>query len=67
MDHQIGPTLKRRWRQLGINARCKVTAMGLIHQHRPALLMQQRDQRTWIRGIALIGGMQQHGCSDGLS
>ena len=60
MHHQIGPPLQRTWGQLWIHVCSEMTAMGLIHQHGPAPLLQASDQRCRVKPIALIGGMHQH-------
>ena len=37
-----------------------MAAVGLIHQHGPAPLLQPLDQRGWVQPVTLIGRMHQH-------
>ena len=41
-----------------------MAAVGLIHEHRPAPLLQALNQWSRIIGIALVSGMHQHRGAD---
>ena len=65
MHHQISAAVQSAGGEGMVHPSGEMTAVGFIHQHATALLLQPLNYCRWVIGIALVGGMHQNCSTDG--